>query len=627
MLAVAVLLLVFLSEPLSDTAEAVAPAADAMSVDMDPSGNAATVLGSREICARIDQNGIQDQDEDGVDAVDLDVTITNVPAYVDNPPLGVVGPPDVGGIVAFAFDIAYDETNLTVQTSSTSFLLSNNLVSILMILSVLPPDTNGDDLFPVFVLDTGTGVPEEGSGVLARLRIAADVGAATGVYTIALANHASSGVEGFFIPDATEIGAIAIGEPCDSDLDDDGALDASESTNCHFDPDCDDDLVSDGAADPDGAGPIESGPDNCLQDANFDQLDTDSDGDGDACDTDDDNDTIADTIDNCIIVVNPGQENDVHPGTAEGDHCEDPDSDGVVDLGDNCPDDSNGGQENNDGDAEGDACDLDDDNDTVADTIDNCAFVPNLGQANNDGDSNGDVCDPDDDNDAICDPGESDVSCSGSDNCQFAPNAGQGDFDADTEGDACDTDDDDDGTPDTSDPDDDNDGVYDIDEANCDGSTPSNLIPERIDGAFGGVDDDGNDGADEALPPGAESFDCDGDGFTGADEALIFSGVGGLDQDPCGTDGWALEFDSGTPPDSANKINIRDLSTFILPVRRMGTSVGDGDFDIRWDLDPGPGVFGKDINVADLQAMVFSFPPMFGGATRAFSGPVCPWAP
>jgi len=152
-------------------------------------------------------------------------------------------------------------------------------------------------------------------------------------------------------------------------------------------------------------------------------------------------------------------------------------------------------------------------------------------------------------------------------------------------------------------------------------------IPERVDGAFFGIDDDGNDGADEPLPPGAEAFDCDGDGFTGEAEALIFSGAGSLDQDPCGTDGWVLEFDSGSPPDSANKINIRDLQTFILPVRRIGTSPGDGGFDVRWDLDPGPGVFGTDINVADLQKMVFSFPAMFGGATRAFNGPVCPWAP
>ena len=146
---------------------------------------------------------------------------------------------------------------------------------------------------------------------------------------------------------------------------------------------------------------------------------------------------------------------------------------------------------------------------------------------------------------------------------------------------------------------------------------------QRIDGAFADVDDDLDTLPDEPLPAGAEVFDCDGDG-TGADEALIFSSTGGLDQDPCGTDAWAPEFDSGSPPDSANKINIRDLQTFVFPVRRIGTSVGDDDFDARWDLDPGPDVLGTDINVADMQEMVFSSPPVSGGATRAFNGPPCP---
>ena len=294
---------------------------------------------------------------------------------------------------------------------------------------------------------------------------------------------------------------------------------------------------------------------------------------------------------------------------------DDSDLDGVGDIGDNCPDDPNAGQENNDGDAQGDFCDPDDDNDTVADTGDNCQFVSNPWQENNDADAEGDACDPDDDNDGVCDAGEANGSCSGSDNCQFDSNPSQGNFDADADGDVCD-------------PDDDNDSVLDAFETTC-GTDPfdaASVTPERVDGAFGGADDDGDTAVDEVLPAGAEALDCDGDGFTGADEALIFGSAGGLDQDPCGTDGWALEFDSGTPPDSANKINIRDLSTFILPVRRMGTSVGDGDFDVRWDLDPGPGVFGTDINIADLQKMVFSFPPMLGGA-KAFGGPVCPWGP
>jgi len=42
--------------------------------------------------------------------------------------------------------------------------------------------------------------------------------------------------------------------------------------------------------------------------------------------------------DNCPDTSNPGQENNVHPGTPEGDHCEDLDADTVFDADDNCPD-------------------------------------------------------------------------------------------------------------------------------------------------------------------------------------------------------------------------------------------------------------------------------------------------
>ena len=39
-----------------------------------------------------------------------------------------------------------------------------------------------------------------------------------------------------------------------------------------------------------------------------------------------------------------------------------------------------------------------------------------------DNDGTGDACDPDDDNDGVCDPGDSDIACTGSDNCPLTPN-------------------------------------------------------------------------------------------------------------------------------------------------------------------------------------------------------------
>jgi hypothetical protein len=63
------------------------------------------------------------------------------------------------------------------------------------------------------------------------------------------------------------------------------------------------------------------------------------------------------------------------------------DGDGSLDDEDNCPTVYNPNQKNNDGDAEGDECDLDDDNDGILDVDDVCPFEDGTGQ-----DADGDGC-------------------------------------------------------------------------------------------------------------------------------------------------------------------------------------------------------------------------------------------
>ena len=208
-----------------------------------------------------------------------------------------------------------------------------------------------------------------------------------------------------------------------------------------------------------------------------------------------------------------------------------------------------------------------------------------------------------------------------------------------------------DGALDDVDSDDDGDLVSDVDEGPCGGDPlDAGSVPERVDGIFAGVSDDGDIDVDEALPGGASGFDCDGDGYTGDAEDHVYSYIGQLDGDqktcqeyetnftavdPNQTAAtpslrWPSDFNSSASPlDSFNRLNILDIVSFLAPVKYFGTDIGTNPGDVRWDLTPGKGVFVTDINVQDITAMIAGpsgAPPMLGGA-KALFGPVCPWAP
>jgi hypothetical protein len=154
-------------------------------------------------------------------------------------------------------------------------------------------------------------------------------------------------------------------------------------------------------------------------------------------------------------------------------------------------------------------------------------------------------------------------------------------------------------------------------------------------------------------------FDCDGDGFSGVDEegtplcgdgrdedsdTVVDDGcpggpvqtgafsevqfnIGTLDSDPCGNDGWPLDLvGTGT---SANKVDISDIGSYIVPHRRYGTKPGDAAFNKRWDISPGRGSQAVIwINVEDLVRFTAggsAYPAMLSGQ-RAL-GRVCPASP
>lgn len=281
-------------------------------------------------------------------------------------------------------------------------------------------------------------------------------------------------------------------------------------------------------------------------------------------------DTFVDSVVNGGIVVGAGT-------------CSDSDGDGVPDGNDNCPATYNPTQTNFDGDSQGDACDIDDDNDGLVDGSEpsGCQFDPD--------------CDDDNVSDGPNDPDGGGPIVAGPDNCIQVANTSQTNSDGDAQGDACD-------------PDDDNDGVLDGSD-NC--PTVYNPSQANMDG------DSMGDACD---------LEDDGDGFD--DTAEVWVGTDPMDNcgNPSAQDyslAWPADLKMSGPIPTNGKIDIQDLQTFILPVRRINTAPGDANYDIRWDLVPGPGPFTKHINIQDMTYMVTVTPLMFGGATRAFGGPTC----
>lgn len=221
----------------------------AMAIDMDPfasPANTAAGLGTREPCARINENNFLDADEDfTADTVTLDVVAVDIPATT--------------AMLAFTYRIDYDEAALTIRSEDPNFLLASSPGSSIFNASDSTPDVNGNGNWVGTVVDPGPwpGSLESGSGTLQRLTMSSDAGATPAVYALTLPAGAAAHIDinnNALFPDALYGSAVAIGQACPPP------------------PDTDGDGVPDGA-------------DNCPNVPNPDQADSDGDGIADACES------------------------------------------------------------------------------------------------------------------------------------------------------------------------------------------------------------------------------------------------------------------------------------------------------------------------------------------------------
>jgi hypothetical protein len=135
-------------------------AIDNLSVDMDPTGNSATAVGSVQDCAAIIKDGIQDADEDDVDTVFIDVVV------------GPAGIPADRPLTAIGFDLTFPDSAVQVVEAAPplEFFLLGSGGGPVYAIGNYPPLTSS----PFSEAEsTFNNTPVTGPGVLIRIGLQA----------------------------------------------------------------------------------------------------------------------------------------------------------------------------------------------------------------------------------------------------------------------------------------------------------------------------------------------------------------------------------------------------------------------------------------------------------------------
>jgi hypothetical protein len=181
----------------------------AMSIDMDTSGNTATSLGPLDSCRSVTPPAV----------FDIDVTALDIPATA------------FGGMNAFAFTLHYDNTAgaQSVTAQNPSLLLAANPGSAIFNGSDATPDADGAYTAAAFDSGPVPATSEVGSGVLSRITLSVGAGATPGAYPLTLTDVAHVDGGGFpYPPDTINNAFLVVDGSCD-DLDADGIPNAEDA--------------------------------------------------------------------------------------------------------------------------------------------------------------------------------------------------------------------------------------------------------------------------------------------------------------------------------------------------------------------------------------------------------------